>query len=288
MKKIIWIPVMCALLISLSACNSKSGSNALMDTDSLMVVNQQQAAELEGMNAILDEISLMMDSMAVQEGLLFVDGKSEVTSNRMQIKNNVKAFAQLVARQKDKMKEIEERLGKSNASMEKLQKFVSLLKAQIDDKEEEIVMLEKQLDDQTLDIDHLRNSLWRADNRIERQRDKIYEQQDIMDAQDKIINECYYLVGTKSQLKDWGILKGGSIFKKSKADMGNVPQDMFHPVDIRSFKTLELQGKNVKLVSPAPDGSYEIVDKGSGNYVLNILDATKFWSVSNYLVVRCD
>lgn len=287
MKKIIWIPVVCALLVSLSACNSKSGS-AFMDSDSLMVINQQQAAELEGMNAILDEISLMMDSMAVQEGMLFLDGKSEVTNNRMQIKNNVKAFAQLVARQKDKMKEIEERLGKSNASMEKLQKFVSLLKAQIDDKEDEIVMLEKQLDDQTLDIDHLRNSLWRADNRIERQRDQIYEQQDIMDAQDKIINECYYLVGTKSQLKDWGILKGGSIFKKSKADMGNVPQDMFHPVDIRDFKTLELQGKNVKLVSPAPDGSYEIVDKGSGNYVLNILDATKFWSVSNYLVVRCD
>ena len=206
MKKIIWIPVVCALLVSLSACNSKSGS-AFMDSDSLMVINQQQAAELEGMNAILDEISLMMDSMAVQEGMLFLDGKSEVTNNRMQIKNNVKAFAQLVARQKDKMKEIEERLGKSNASMEKLQKFVSLLKAQIDDKEEEIVMLEKQLDDQTLDIDHLRNSLWRADNRIERQRDQIYEQQDIMDAQDKIINECYYLVGTKSQLKDWGILK---------------------------------------------------------------------------------
>ena len=287
MKKIIWIPVVCALLVSLSACNSKSGS-AFMDSDSLMVINQQQAAELEGMNAILDEISLMMDSMAVQEGMLFLDGKSEVTNNRMQIKNNVKAFAQLVARQKDKMKEIEERLGKSNASMEKLQKFVSLLKAQIDDKEDEIVMREKQLDDQTLDIDHLRNSLWRADNRIERQRDQIYEQQDIMDAQDKIINECYYLVGTKSQLKDWGILKGGNIFKKSKADMGNVPQEMFHPVDIRDFKTLELKGKNVKLVSPAPNGSYEIIDKGNGNYVFNILDATKFWSVSNYLVVRCD
>lgn len=280
--------MVCALLLGMSACKSKGGSSAFMDSDSLVAINQQQAAELEGMNAILDEISLMMDSMAVQEGLLFLDGKSEVTNNRLQIKNNVKAFAQLVARQKEKMKDIEERLGKSTASMEKLQKFVTLLKAQIDDKEDEIVLLEQQLDDQTLDIDHLRNSLWRAGNKIDQQRDQIYEQQDIMDAQDKIINECYYLVGTKSQLKEWGILKGGSIFKKSKADMGNVPQEMFHPVDIRNFKSLDLKGKNVKLISPAPDGSYEIVDNGNGNYVLNILDATKFWSVSNYLVVRCD
>jgi hypothetical protein len=69
--------------------------------------------------------------------------------------------------------------------------------------------------------------------------------------------------------------------------MGNIPQDKFKHVDIRKFQTLNLPGKKVKLISPAPDGSYQFEETADGN-VLKILDPGQFWSVSNYLVVQCD
>ncbi|MBO4826227.1 MAG: hypothetical protein J5506_03180 [Prevotella sp.] len=269
-----------AAIVFLSACNgSKTGPGDEI-ADSLAAEIGVRDTVIGGVNAVLDDISMMIDSMAAQEGLLFVGKNKEVLKDRAQIKQNLAAYGQLMGRQKAKLKELQKKLAQSTGSEAQLGKVIGMLIDQLDTKEIEIEEMSYELEDASFDVDHLRNHLWRKDRKIE-------DQQRVMKAQDKIINECYYLVGSKSELKELGILTSGNLFKKGKVDMGNIPQDRFRPVDIRKFNSLDLPGKKVKLISPAPDGSYEFVETENGNQ-LKILDPTQFWSVSNYLVVQCD
>ena len=271
---------LCTMLMG--ACKGGSSDDLKAERDSLAAKCESQAQELSGVNAVLDDLSLMIDSMASAEGLLFLNGsnKQEVMNDRAKIKTNLAAYKQLVARQRTKMKEIEQRLSKSTSKMANLKSVIGMMLDELDDKEYQIDELYAQIEDKNFDIDHLRNHLWRKDRKIE-------EQQQVMDVQDKIINECFYLVGTKKELKELGILTKGTLFKKGQADLGNIPKERFAAVDIRKFRRLPLQGQSVKLISPAPDGSYEL-SQTDGGWVLNILDPTQFWSVSNYLVVQCD
>lgn len=269
-----------AALVLLVACGGGSAGATDDVVDSLAAENEQKEQIIGGVNAVLDDLSLMIDSLAAQEGLLFVGKNKEVIKDRKQIKSNLAAYGKLMADQKAKLKELQKKLAESTGSEAHLGKVIGMMIDQLDYKEYEIVEMEHELEDASFDVDHLRNHLWRKDRKIE-------DQQRVMNAQDKIINECYYLVGTKNELKELGIVTAGNIFKKGKVDMGNIPQEKFKPVDIRKFQSLNLPGKKVKLISPAPDGSYQFEETADGN-VLKILDPTQFWSVSNYLVVQCD
>lgn len=268
-----------AALFLLSACGGKTGPSDQV-VDSLSAEIGVRDTVIGGVNAVLDDISMMIDSMVAQEGMLFVGQNKEIIKDRAQIRKNLAAYGQLMSRQKSKLKELQQKLAESTGSEAHLGKVIGMLIDQLDTKEIEIEEMSDELEDASFDIDHLRNHMWRKDRKIE-------DQERVMKAQDKIINQCYYLVGAKNDLKDLGILTSGNLFKKGKVDMGNIPQDRFHPVDIRKFRSLDLPGKKVKLISPAPDGSYEFVE-GDNGYTLKILDPNLFWSVSNYLVVQCD
>ena len=289
MKKSSILATMSMMLLSLmTACHSGTGGSAESELDSLEKVNKQQALLLEGTNAILDDLSLTMDSVLAEEGVLFVQKNGEFINDRSKLKVNVKAFSELLARQRGKIGEIEAQLAKSRESAAKFQKLVDVMKRQLDGKSAEIAELQKKLDDANFDIENLNSHLWAARQKIGEQREVIHEQHQIIDAQDQMLNECYYIVGTKKELQNMGILTKGNIFKKSKADLGNIPQHLFHPVDIRRFRHLDLDGKKVKLRSPAPNGSYRIEEHPDGGYTFRILDPSQFWSVSNYLIIQCD
>lgn len=289
MKKLFYFTTMSLMLLSLmTACHSGTGNSLKEERDSLAEINKQQALLLNGTNAILDDLSLTMDSVLAEEGQLFVQQNGEFINNRSKLKANVKAFGDLLARQREKIGEIESQLAKSKESAAKFQKLVAVMKLQLDRKSAEIADLQQKLDDANFDIENLNSHLWAARQKIGEQREVIQEQHQIIDTQDKMLNECYYIVGTKKELQSMGILSKGNIFKKSKADLGNIPQHLFHPVDIRRFRHLNLDGKKVKLRSPAPNGSYRIEERPEGGYTFQILDPNQFWSVSNYLIIQCD
>ena len=76
-------------------------------------------------------------------------------------------------------------------------------------------------------------------------------------------------------------------FKKSKIKLDNLSREGFRPIDIRRFRSIDIPGKKVKVLTPAPEGSYSLTDN-DGSYTLQIIDANAFWSVSNYLVIQAD
>ena len=102
-----------------------------------------------------------------------------------------------------------------------------------------------------------------------------------MASQDKDLNTAWFVFGTKSELKEQKILKSGDVLKSSDFN-----KDYFTEIDIRVVKEIKLYSKSAELLTSHPAGTYTLQKDQKGEYVLNITDPKKFWSVSKYLVIK--
>ena len=73
----------------------------------------------------------------------------------------------------------------------------------------------------------------------------------------------------------------------SMHDAGDFSRNHFTQADKRTLNEIPLHSRKAKVWSKHPKESYEIVDN-NGQKVLRILNATKFWELSNYLVIQVD
>ena len=290
----------CVIIVNcmtLIACNGGHMKNQLLkERDSLLELSNGQALTINELNGTLSEISLMMDSISYQEETLFLtnNDKNEVRSDRNRIKDNVKSFSEMLQRQKIRITELETKYNDNNKETANLRNVIQLMKKQIEQKDREIQDLKVQLENSNKSVIELQKSVssLNATNQSQReiissQEETITSQEEALSIQDKMMNEGFYLVASKKELKDMGIKSGGNLFKKSKTNLSNLPTGNFKKVDIRNFTQLTIQGKNVTLVSPAPSSSYSLIREETG-YRLSINDPTTFWSVSNYLVIQAD
>ena len=92
-------------------------------------------------------------------------------------------------------------------------------------------------------------------------------------------------VGSSKELKAKGLLTGGFLAKK-KVDVTKLSSAGFTKVDIRNYNDVVLKSKKPKIMTQMPSDSYTLRDNGNGTTTLHINDATRFWSVSKYLVVK--
>ena len=101
-----------------------------------------------------------------------------------------------------------------------------------------------------------------------------------MARQEKQINNAWFVYGTKAELKEQGILKGGEVLKDNDFN-----KDYFTEIDIRNVKNIKTYSKSARLLTTHPDGSYMLTKDGNGYYELHISNPSRFWSVSKYLVM---
>src|SRR5690606_26353698 len=99
----------------------------------------------------------------------------------------------------------------------------------------------------------------------------------------KEMNTVYYAYGTLDELIENKVLvkEGGFIGIGKKTNIAeDLNQNYFEQMDKTKIKELNIIGKNPEIITDHPISSYEW--KGTK---LIILDANKFWKISNYLVI---
>ena len=104
------------------------------------------------------------------------------------------------------------------------------------------------------------------------------------DEQEKRLNQVFYIVGTKNELKNLGLLSGNALSKK-RANYSNINNSQFHEVDARSFSTLVIDSKSPKLLTEKPASSYTMTKNNDGTTTLKITNSEEFWETSPYLIV---
>lgn len=279
------------ILISAIACKNEKVdmSGYMKERDSLMQENEVRTQQLAELNSVLATIATGLDSIAIQENILFTNkGRDGVMLNRQQIAANLNHMADILARQRKKIQLLQDSLANrsSSESVERLQKVVEFLNQQLAEKDKVIQSLRADLNNSKKDITQLRASLSDMRTRADRAEKKSQKLTTALSKQDEIINECYIKIGTKKQLSAAGLLKGGFLQKK-KVNYEDVDKSKFSAVDIRKCREISLKSSNPKILTPQPSNrSYHFEESGDGHCVLVITNPTLFWSVSNYLIIQ--
>lgn len=264
-------------------------SGYMKERDSLMQENEVRTQQLAELNSVLATIATGLDSIAIQENILFTNkGRDGVMLNRQQIAANLKSMADILARQRTKIKILQDSLANKNSSegMERLQKVIEFLNLQLAEKDQVIKSLRANLNNSKKDIMQLHTTLNDMKTRVSSAENKAQILTTALSQQDEVINECYVKIGTKKQLSAAGLLKGGFLQKK-KVNYKGMDKSKFNAVDIRKFREITLKSKNPRILTPQPSNrSFHFEDSGDGNCTLVITNPTLFWSVSNFLIIQ--
>lgn len=281
---------LCMLLFIFSCKNEKVDmQHFVAERDSILQDNRSKTQQLDELNGVLSAIATGLDSIAVQEDILFnSSGRDGVRLDKHEIAARLNGMADILARQRAKIQTLQDSLANSKTSqgVENLRRVVEFLNQQLAEKDQVIKSLRADLKNSKKDITQLRASLSDMKNRATKAESKTQALTTALSKQEDVINECYVRIGTKKQLSAAGLLKGGFLQKK-KVSYENVDKSKFNAVDIRKFREITLKSNNPKILTPQPSNrSFHFEENGDGNCTLVITNPTLFWSVSNYLIIQ--
>ena len=281
---------LCMLLFIFSCKNEKVDmQHFVAERDSILQDNRSKTQQLDELNGVLSAIATGLDSIAVQEDILFnSSGRDGVRLDKHEIAARLNGMAEILARQRAKIQTLQDSLANSKTSqgVENLQRVVEFLNQQLAEKDQVIKSLRADLKNSKKDITQLRASLSDMKSRAVKAESKTQALTTALSKQEDVINECYVRIGTKKQLSAAGLLKGGFLQKK-KVSYENVDKSKFNAVDIRKFREITLKSNNPKILTPQPSNrSFHFEESGDGSCTLVITNPTLFWSVSNYLIIQ--
>lgn len=288
MKKKI-LPIYLLGIMSLFAsCRGKNNNTSSVEKerDSLLSVNSQQQMILNNMTSTMAEISMSLDSIAIQERMI-IRGVDELGNpiNRKNLKSKLSSLSEIIKKQREKMTSMEATMKADKTVMGQLRNIIAYLNASLEQKDLEIQKLRSEIDSKNFNITQLRTHVTNLKDTVATVQNENAEQKVQIAKQDASLHEVYYIIGTKNQLINAGVVsKTGTIIKKTKVNFSSIDKSVLTKADRRNLKNININGKSPKILSEAPKGSYNL-DKGGNNSVLTITDSEKFWSANNRILV---
>ena len=275
------------LVAALSSCGHKQRIASLeAQLDTLMTDKAQQTAEMKDLQSYLDTIASTLDSIARLEGMLFMpdpENPGQVLT-RKEIDKRLKAFHELIGRQREKIQRLEASLDASNANVKHLKSVIAYLNTQIEEKDAEIERMRGELKTSKATVTRLNEKVSMLESDVAALNESYDElQQEARQQQenfDAALSQVHYLVADKKQLASMGLLKNG------KVKTENLDLEFFTAVDSRSFTSLTILGDRPKVLTSMPASAYELQQNADGTSVLVINDTDAFWKASKVLIVQ--
>lgn len=277
------------LLVSTVACTHKSGESTVDTTpttsDSLRVALANQDSLLVLMNDIADGMSQIKQMENILSSTN--DLSAESKDRRQEIRNDMLMIQQTLQMRRDRLAELEKKLQGSAANNATLQKSIQTLKQQIADQEGTIESLRNDLATANIHIEKLTANVDSLNTEVATVTAAKEQVEQVATTLNNELNECYYAIGSKSELKEHKLIETGFL-RKTKIMPDDFEQSYFTTGDKRTLTSIPLHSKKGKVLTNQPTDSYTITDGANGMKVLNITSPARFWSVSNFLVIQVD
>lgn len=281
MKKILLLPLSC-ILYCIVSCVPSSKYNALQNEyNDLRQDYEETDSTLIALSSYLDTLSTSIELVAVQEDIVRLgvnaDGESLSRDERIESLHTLEA---LIDRQKNTIKDLEMKLAGQESSMKQLNILVKNLYAQLEQKEKELNTLRSEIMSNKATINKLNKKVDGLERENSDNREIIRQQEEILDTQNKMLNEGYVIIASRKELQKMGILKPMS----NKLITSKLSPEIAEIVDIREYTEATLSSRNAKILSNNPVGSYTLEKTAKGS-ILKITSPADFWSYSSYLVI---
>lgn len=290
MKKLFLALIIVATLTS--CVESSSKYKALQQQlDSLQANYKMQGAELDELFATINEIEQGLSSIRETESILAVssaDGMEIPQGSKEQLKKDVEAIqdaiknyqAEIEKLKKDKRlqsSQFKKRLNAMQKELKEKSEIIETLSKQIEEKDAQIVLQTKQIASLDEVVSNLKNEVAELSDEGSQLKAKVADQE-------AEIYSVYYIVGTKAELIEAGVMTKGGLFKSSKVSYQS-EKEAFVKIDSRAISEINTNAKKAKVMSIHPKGTYAFVET-DGEMVLNISNPQEFWEQTKYLVIQ--
>jgi len=271
-----------------TACTGGKTKVMQQQIDSLNQVINHQQAEMEDMTHTLDVVADGIDSIHRQEHIIYM-GLDEVTGKKLtrkEIRERIKDLETLLKRQRERISLLEDSLStRDDRRIASLKSIIASLNLQLKEKERTIADLENKVRTQKNDIQNLTADVSRLSKDNQQLTKHVEMQEAALTVQDDIINEGYYIIGTRKELKEAGVISV-NLLQQGKLNLETADLSKMEKIDIRSFSDeVTIDAKKVKILSHMPKQSYSLIPQG-GKVKLFIKDPALFWSMSKILVIQ--
>ncbi len=273
-------------IFALSACNQEEIKQMQTDNAQLEVELQKRDSMINDYFASLNQIEENLSEIKSRQNIISKESQGVETPEREdKINEDLRMINELMEKNKQTIASLNKSLKNSNLRIEEMDKMIERLTKEIEQRDIEIGVLKDELAKLNIKVEELTSSinLLAEESRVK---------SEVIEQKTEEINAAWYVYGTRKELREQNIItrEGGFIgigkTDKVKADFN---QEYFTRLDVSKVKTLQITGKNPRMVTTHPTDSYEITYSGTENLNnLVIKDPKKFWSASKYLVVMID
>ena len=210
MKRVFYSLLLSSAVFSIVSCGGKTDKGN-PEADSLRNVISTNMAEVDEMNLFLDAVNTSMDSVVNMEGTILRTSKESPLSRKEQIRQNLEAYKMMLERQRERIAILEEKLKDGDANAKKMLQTIQALKKQIKEKDQAIIELTQELEKRKFDIATLKSHVDKLNTNVAQLTEEKAEQEKALEAQSDMLNEAYFIMGSKKELK-----KAGLVVRSSK------------------------------------------------------------------------
>lgn len=214
---------------------------------------------------------------------------SKMTNTSKELSRDTKASIQdkillintLLAKNKQKVANVNSKMKKEKKQNAQLQTFVNNLQTRIQEQEQQIQALNEELAKKNIQIEGLTknvNDLTSRNQEKDNQILKIEEERAV----------AYYTIGTKKELVAKKLVDrtGGFIgIGKSTKVSSNADFSQLTKIDIRKTNEISLPGKKIQIISNHPSSSYTLEGNAQKPTSLRITNSSLFWRNTRCLVI---
>lgn len=275
-------------LVCVYGCGKKAAEEKLVNQkavqDSIQAALDAKNAEMESLfeqlNAIESDLDVVTSKYADVKTIKNTSGEIN-QDRRNKISSQIQDINEILAQNKQKISSLNAQLKKSQSNNQQLTAFIEKLQQRIAEQEEELQLMTTELQKKNITISTLNRNLEELTTQ-NREKDE-----HIMKVEDER-NTVYYIIGTKKQLKEKGVISSNGGFlgigKKTKL-MSDSDLSDYTKIDARRIKHITLPGHKTEILTSHPSTSYTLEGGKDKATALDITDASAFWAKSKFLVI---
>lgn len=287
MKKTLILLGTAALMLASCSSNSKKLAEDSARIAELSAEYAEASSFNDSLMLLMGDIYTGLDSINMQEGLLYSMGTGENVDRRAEIRANLSNIKARLAANKALLEKMEAQANAAGNENSILSKTISQLKTRIEEQDGKIAQLESDLNDANARIEELQGQVAKSQEDLDKEAEARAAAEAQAVAAENAANTVYYAIGTNKELKKNGLLEK-KFLGQTKILKGDFNESYFTKADKRSLSVIPTGAKKVKVWTNMPADSYTIDENADGTKTLKITNPKEFWSLTPYLIIQID
>ena len=270
----------------MASCSGKHEERFDSESIADLTAEYQEATSFnDSLLLLMGDIYTGLDSINLQEGMLYNMGAGDNVDRRAEIRSNLQNIKARLAANRQVLDQMEARLNASNNKNSVLAKTITQLKERIAQQDQKINELESQLAAAKGQIESLNTQVAETQEQVRTETAAKEQAQQETVAVTNELNTVYYAIGTNKELKKNGLLEK-KFLGSTKVLKGQFNASYFTKADKRNLTSIPTNAKKAKIWSNMPADSYNIVENANGTKTIQITNPSKFWSLSSHLIIQ--